>query len=400
MSNPCFFPRATTPTHLDLEEKREKRIRSDFHWARVKGGNVDSIDARLAGLSKHINDKDTRTRDIDPHVAQVPIIQSTLSDTEDAKRHKRDHVVPHSPNTASPIPPSSSSSQEKRGNIIRPVLHPKARQFHLVKDSFLSPSHVAAGHGVRKRKSKEKGIALFTERHLLQLQNQADSAKLPAEETQSAEDPILQNHNSINTGYRTYKRPNASAAEVEWRAKTWQKPAKTDKDITSIGDASPSNKSKFPSYGDYSLELAMQLQEITIQETQNDAVHKPAMGQRHPLKYKPKHPGPRTKKDIMATQNTEGDQMTLNPKAHECEDGFVYDTYIRSDGPIKADSEDLTPKTNQETVGILIIEEDDEEAWEQYIESAESEKEWDTDEEDENGSYTILRTRRHHGKSC
>ena len=353
------------------------------------------VDRHLAAPSKHTDDKGTRTRDADPYVAQVPLIRSTLSEGEDVNRHNGDDVVPHSPKKASSTRPSSSSSQEKKCDIIRPLLPPKARHFHLVKDSFLSPNHVIAGHGVQKRKHNQKGIALFTERHLLKLQNLAGSAKLPETITHSAEDPILQNHNKVNSEHRTFKRPNASAAEVEWRAKTWQKPAKTDKDIPSIVDASRGNKDKFSSYGDYSLELAMQLQEITMQETREGAVHKPTVGQRHPLKYKPKHPGPRTKKDSIPAQNIGGDEMTPLTNALECEDDFVYDTYIRSGGPIEARSDGSIQSKNQENVGVIVIEEDDEEAWEEYIESAESDKEWDTDEEDENGSYTISRTREH-----
>ena len=139
----------------------------------------------------------------------------------------------------------------------------------------------------------------------------------------------------------------------------------------------------------------MQLQEITVQETQDSALHQPAMGQRHPLKYKPKHPGPRTKKELTPTQNIEGDEMKSKTNAGEFEDDFVYDTYLRADKPIEANSDDLTRKTNKENIGILVIEEDDVEAWEEYIESAESDKEWDTDEEDENGSYNTSTTRRH-----
>ena len=357
-------------------------------------------DGRLAAPSKHINDKGTHERDIDPHVAQVPVIRSTLSGTEDVKQHKGDRVIPHSAKKASPIPPSSSSSQEKQRDVNRPLLPLKARQFHLVKDSILSPSHVVAGHGVQKRKRSEKGIALFAERHLLQLQNSSQYAKLPANITPSAEDPSPQHHNSVTLGHRIYKRPNASAAEVEWRAKTWQKPANTDKDIMSIGDASRSNKYKFQSYGDYSLELAMQLHEITMQETRDAAVHEPAMGQRRPLKYKPKHPGPRTRKDDISTQNTEQDEMTPNTNVQELGDDFVYDTYIRSDGPIEAKSDGSIQQANQENVGVLVIEEDDEEAWEEYIETAESDKEWNTDEEDENGSYTTSTMGRHGERSC
>ena len=373
-----------------MEEKREKRIRSDFHWARIKDSKFGSIDSYPTGVSERSEDKGTRKPDIGSHDAQVPVIRSTLLDTEDHKDHggrKADDVTSHNDNSTSSRILSSARQDELHG-LTRPMLPLKARQFHLVKNSFLSPSHVIAGHGVQKRKSKEKSIALFTERRVLQLQLQLleDSSKLKANMHQLVETSSIQHHELVTPEPRKYKRPTATAEEVKWRAKTWQKPAKTDKDKVPTSDDPEGSRGDDLSYGDYSLELAMQLQEFAIQETQN-AAHQSSMERRSQLKHQPKLPGPRPEKPVAPMQKIQNDTTMPNNPAGENDQDFVYDTYVRSDGPIRnaPGLNDSTPDADGEEVGLLVIEEEDEEAWEEYGEDAESDKKWDTDDEDENG---------------
>lgn len=78
----------------------------------------------------------------------------------------------------------------------------------------------------------------------------------------------------------------------------------------------------------------------------------------------------------------------------ECQDEFVYDTYLRtkpvmvglqSDCPMDIDQINMLASGK---VGILVIAEQDEEAWEAYAaEEEESDKDWNSEEEDENGRY-------------
>ena len=77
----------------------------------------------------------------------------------------------------------------------------------------------------------------------------------------------------------------------------------------------------------------------------------------------------------------------------ECPDEFVYDTYLRtkpamvglqSDCPMDIDQLNMLANGK---VGILVIAEQDEEAWEAYAEEEESDKDWNSEEEDENGRY-------------
>ena len=69
------------------------------------------------------------------------------------------------------------------------------------------------------------------------------------------------------------------------------------------------------------------------------------------------------------------------------DDDYVYDTYVRTKDPVvpaKLESED--PSNIQ--VGYIVISEEDQPLWETYFEDdVESDKEFETDEEDENGKY-------------
>lgn len=84
------------------------------------------------------------------------------------------------------------------------------------------------------------------------------------------------------------------------------------------------------------------------------------------------------------------------PDAHDPEgqDDFVFDTYLRtnqsvaglsSDCPMNIDHLELVANGK---IGILVIEEEDEAAWEAYGEELESDKDWNSEEEDENGIFT------------
>ena len=88
-----------------------------------------------------------------------------------------------------------------------------------------------------------------------------------------------------------------------------------------------------------------------------------------PLRYKDRHPDkstPQIDVDMMDLDSDEGD--------------FVYDTYVRQ--PDTAVSLDEM----NGNIGILVITEEDQEVWESYIEDEDSDKDWNSEEEDENGT--------------
>ena len=78
--------------------------------------------------------------------------------------------------------------------------------------------------------------------------------------------------------------------------------------------------------------------------------------------------------------STSGASTTNSIDEMSDDDDYVYDIYVRhAEVPISGDTAD--PAT--QSMGILVITEEDEEIWESYIEGEEEEK-FDTDDEDEN----------------
>jgi hypothetical protein len=69
------------------------------------------------------------------------------------------------------------------------------------------------------------------------------------------------------------------------------------------------------------------------------------------------------------------------------DDDYVYDTYVRTKDPVvpaRLESEDAS----NVQVGYIVISEEDQQLWETYFEDdVESDKEFETDEEDENGKH-------------
>lgn len=87
------------------------------------------------------------------------------------------------------------------------------------------------------------------------------------------------------------------------------------------------------------------------------------------------------------THNGGGDEMEIDN-----EGDYVYDTYVRH--LVAADTE--LEVVGEGAIGHLIIPEEDQDLWETYIEDEDSsEKEFDTDEEDSNGSFYLSITLLH-----
>ena len=77
------------------------------------------------------------------------------------------------------------------------------------------------------------------------------------------------------------------------------------------------------------------------------------------------------------------------------DDDYVYDTYVRSISLQAGASVEVSEgnvasfrNTNHGKVGILIVAEEDQEEWETFAEiDQESDKDWNSEEEDENGWF-------------
>lgn len=143
-----------------------------------------------------------------------------------------------------------------------------------------------------------------------------------------------------------------------------------------------------------SMALAEELHQIALEETakyaetQNDKCYSKR------LKFKPKPPKERLRGHQPTEHNPSGDDAMDGVQYSESEnEEFVYDTYVR-----KLDQATNSPDTstleidemeaaNNRSIGIIVIGEHEQEIWETFGEEDESNKDWNSEEEDENGKY-------------
>lgn len=109
-------------------------------------------------------------------------------------------------------------------------------------------------------------------------------------------------------------------------------------------------------------------------------------------KIKPKPPKPRPQKTPMESGDLSGDDVADGMTSPEGEEDFVYDTYVRSSGqPAGIPTEISEPyqvkvHVDNRKIGILIIPDHDQAVWETFGEEDENDKDWNSEEEDENGT--------------
>ena len=203
------------------------------------------------------------------------------------------------------------------------------------------------------------------------------------------QDPLVKiSESSVVRSEPSRKRPNATAAERKWRAENWGKSFEPEQanDIAHKAAESVKKPSNQWHYG--SIKLAAELHEIALQETQAQDVRRPGEP-----KVKPKPPRPRQSntQHLAIHENWDEDMPDVDL---DDETEFVLDTYVI----LNTQQNDLPNSTAQYidslqgiengNVGVLVIEDEEEALWETFGEDQESDREWNSEEEDENGLLT------------
>lgn len=171
-----------------------------------------------------------------------------------------------------------------------------------------------------------------------------------------------------------FKRPNASAKERQWRAETWKSPTNSPSHVTA---KSPPDR------------MVDALQRFALEEAARDEVReKPrvtSIPKRPVQRYRDRHP------EDFAAQNAQRQAQNAAPRHPDTDidmesddDDYVYDTYVRTRDPVMLPTMDKDDSANDQ-IGYLVITEQDQPFWETYFEDEETDKEFDTDDEDENG---------------
>ena len=288
------------------------------------------------------------------------------------------------------------------------------RAFYLTRNSSSQLPRLSSLHGVHKssnKSRKEKDLAVFAETQAARFSLQSlQSIDIPRTQLLEADvhmtlesqipetnvDMILEPQILKTNGNTLRKRPNKSEAEAMWRQANWTRPISS---TASIEDSSELEKNN--------LQLAEELQQYAIEETRKDfsKVHRDIQispitilpfSTTKGLKFQPKPPPMRT-----SMTNPEPDQMITDPVTKSTstqyqiddddDDDYVYDTYVRQIQPIAQTTPDGTlqiddlMKMNVDSYGVLVITEEDSELWGAYGENDLSDKDWNSEEEDENG---------------
>ena len=245
----------------------------------------------------------------------------------------------------------------------------RLRTFHFSHSSKnLTAQSMASIHGIRKSRSDRRDLAVFEER------------------TKTARDPP-----DLNAGFR--KGTDLSGPGTE----TWTEEGIIANPIaqsavsvggTLLPEASGANRatSRLRKFEEIT---ECPSQASTLHETKKDQINDAPLQPQ--VKFQPK-PTTTLRQENRPFVTTS--EVLPDAPGPENQVDFVYDTYLRTMQPIVGFQPDCPMNIDQfeaiadGKVGILVIAEQDEAAWEAYGEEEESDKDWNSEEEDENGIIT------------
>ncbi|KAI9809556.1 MAG: hypothetical protein M1827_006791 [Pycnora praestabilis] len=410
--------------YIETEHLQKRRRFTDFIFRRVQTEKDTANLLEPAGTPKR--SQSYQRGDIDPYAAKVPTIQIRGSKglatkiqsnpKEDGRSSTRLHGVQDGENvqcTEVAEPSSTTGSHETRPKSsqfttvdMTKSQHPTLatadiRKFHLTKPSFASFPQGPAGGKQKRKLGQRTEVAVFIERErrlkkpksLINLGTGGTAAK----SNNSKEVSIAETCSGSASPALPRKRPNASAAEKKWRVEHWNKgssDAAANSKVTKTGITVHSNSSL---WNYESPELAAQLQEIALQQLRQPSLPPtPSSPQGDAkLRIKPKVPAER-----YADRHTEDITATVNADLSDWsnqiggEEDYVVDVFTRYPiQPLMAHSGGV--RLNQASagqsdgiVGLLVITEEDQALWEAYAEDEDNERDWNSEEEDENGWLT------------
>ncbi|KAL8738562.1 MAG: hypothetical protein Q9181_000669 [Wetmoreana brouardii] len=372
-----------------------KKSRKTIVWNRVPSDDENS--GPIQSLpSAHGCGKDTQD-----HGSQIPTVRTTLPKEDfialgeascTTSRHAiTNEVSQNSVRRADKTTKLATSvTNDRNRSPNRPPKEPRKFLFTRPGDSSRTPS-VFNSRIAKTRKKQKKEYAVFVER--------TDHRKEPRRRgkyrasNHKNSNPLGDHHHGPTYEPLTLrKRPLASQAEKEWRAQTWKQPPESKVrarlDIAGAQNIFTADDSAH----EPSLCLAHQLQQFALEETR--AANKAHDIRKVPrAKVKPKPPRPRPAREEPCTTESGQDiaqEGMDSSNDEEAAGNFILDVYVRQNGH---DGEKVLNKlqtnalktTNPDRIGMLVIEDEDQEIWELYGQEDQiSDEDWNSEEEDEN----------------
>ena len=376
---------------------QQKKQRPSGFWRLVTNENDTPQCAALLASQNAVKENWTTL-----HSPKIPTVRTTLP-SEDFNEEKT--AIPRFSESATlsvdaspivekcPLPSEitkTKQSHQKGRDVFGSAK--KARKFHLVKGSspISSALLVSKTMAQKRRTNRRKELAIFVERtEIIREAKKSGDISRPG----SGEPIHLDSgeKRDISQLERPRKRPNATAAERRWRTETWAKPSTPNEVNKNLARTAESVNESSSQSSHASIKLTKQLQGFALEEIRASEERTKGLSDGENLKVKPKPPKPRQPMtEEVADDGNEERIMTDNINLDD--DGvYVLDTYVRSSAQPFGVAEptgsyhDSLRSIDHGIVGILVIEDEEEELWEAFTEGQEDDLEWNSEEEDENG---------------
>ena len=290
----------------------------------------------------------------------------TCDPSQDLRKESNVCRKSHQAPRVSPQGGSKVQVDEESSRNIQP------RRFHLsgvTKDAESGSVLRPRGHHNKISKHSRAGAPLFTERRALSPASQQKLLQAATIETDKSQ-------------------PQSGAMDIDESLQdlsVQKKPGTRDRPGPDDSISGRNTSARDPVNIDPSvLQIFSEMQEQYERELQEPSKHNGV----RPLKprLRPRIPARRRKEDHEAISKPSEIADTMDTDGPENND-YVYDTYVRyRTDQSSSQTDDLT--SGNRTFGILIIDEDDQSLWEEFVDDeGDSDKDLNDDEEDENGMY-------------
>ncbi|KAL8914514.1 MAG: hypothetical protein Q9171_000867 [Xanthocarpia ochracea] len=355
---------------------------------------------------EHHTSSSTKSRNLNAtyHTPQIPTVKTTLpkDDLVASQAHRASSVQPTSLRRTIEIATSQSCGESQPKSLPSdaqdrsvPLLAKEPRKFHFTPTTTNSRSPSIRNPSVRhsgiqkSRKKQKQDFAVFVERTYAFEKSKSRHLNGPSISGKESHSTVAAAKFSDEPS-TPRKRPLASPAERNWRAQTWKQALATNAKATPGFAGSQVEVAATDRDSDASLLLARELQQFALEETRGTNEHRDPIAK---AGLNPKPPKPRLveeQADTIDNIDTDRTDVMNIEKMPEDPDTFVFDVYVRQAAYIAEASSIGLPSTSLETadpdkVGLLVIEDEDQETWELYGEEDQSSDDgWNSEEEDEN----------------
>ena len=379
----------------DIEPKRN---RPSALWKRADEGDREPQFAQSLPLSVPPSNVPLLTSTV-PGVttptASNPALIDHLTERTEGTPQLRQHVQPNHQEpthigTKSPASLVTRPSRHSKGNKESEGTSRKPRNFHLSKDVLprIPPYAVSKRRAHMQRNLRKDDLAMFIEKREEASQSKHANKNAAAKSGASTRHDI-DSGQSATDSVSPRKRPGVTAEERKWRATNWGRSVEP-KVHAETATESARTIEPFKNWDIASPELAEQLQQIAVDDILSEEARAVPRNGHIQLKSQPKPPKPRQAKTQSALDAGKVDVEMTDGNDLEDDSMYVVDTFVRSIAqPTTTEDSDsyVDPLRglSQGNVGILVIDEDEEELWEMYGEIQESDPEWNSEDEDENG---------------